>query len=321
SSIQTKMLVIILPLIVMPMLILAAVGFVTSSREAAKTSTRYLAQRENDLRTLAENAALPNYFKNRTYGLTEEAEVYRRELERSLKRFADRSNSMELIYPQVRYVDQHGEEVAKVVQGQISSDRSNVAAAPFFAAVQHLGPGAPYVSPVAPTMVYAMPVYQPGSDGRAPTLQGAVVLDFVYPLQDFQRTTVVIARTFVIITVLSLGIALLLTITRVRRLTNPIRRLAEAANRIAAGRRADQVERDTRDEIGRLAHAFNDMAAGLEENDLALQRKVRETRALYEIGQEITAQVALTPTLHLIVERACDLLQTEIGLLALREDT
>src|SRR5213592_4145586 len=85
TSIQTKMLVIILPLIVMPMLILAAVGFVTSSREAAKTSTRYLAQRENDLRTLAENAAIPNYFKNRTYGLTEEAEVYRRELERSLK--------------------------------------------------------------------------------------------------------------------------------------------------------------------------------------------------------------------------------------------
>jgi len=54
-----------------------------SHREAAKTSTRYLAQRENDLRTLAENAAIPNYFKNRTYGLTEEAEVYRRELERS----------------------------------------------------------------------------------------------------------------------------------------------------------------------------------------------------------------------------------------------
>ena len=127
SSIQTKMLLIILPLIVMPMLILAAVGFVTSSREAAKTSTRYLAQRENDLRTLAENAALPNYFKNRTYGLTEEAEVYRRELERSLKRFADRSNSMEPIYPQVRYVDQHGEEVAKVVWGQISSDRGKVA--------------------------------------------------------------------------------------------------------------------------------------------------------------------------------------------------
>src|SRR5215468_1839347 len=168
SSIQTKMLVIILPLIVMPMLILAAVGFVTSSREAAKTSTRYLAQRENDLRTLAEHPAIPNYFKNRTYGLTEEAEVYRRELERSLKRFADRSNSIDLIYHQVRYVDQSGDEVAKVVKGQISSDRGKVAAAPFFAAVQHLGPGEPYLSPLASTMVYAIPIYPPGSDSRAP---------------------------------------------------------------------------------------------------------------------------------------------------------
>src|SRR5262249_20673480 len=138
--------------------------------------------------------------------------------------------------------------------------------------------------------------------------------------QDFRHTTAVIARTFVIITVLSLGLALVLTITRVRRLTDPIRRLVEAANRIAAGQRAVQVALDARDEIGRLAYAFNDMAASLEGNELALQRKVRESGALYEISQEITAQIALTPTLHLIVERACDLLQTEIGLLALRED-
>ena len=48
-SIQNKMLLIILPLIVVPMLILATVGFITASREAAKTSTRYLKQRENDL--------------------------------------------------------------------------------------------------------------------------------------------------------------------------------------------------------------------------------------------------------------------------------
>ena len=155
-------------------------------------------------------------------------------------------------------------------------------------------------------MIYAMPVYQPGGDGRVPAFQGAVVLDFVYPLQDFQRTTAVIARTFVIITVLSLGIALLLTLTRVRRLTDPIRRLAEAANRIAAGQRSVTVAIDSSDEIGRLAQAFNDMAVSLGRNEAALQRKVVETTTLYEIGQEIIAQVALEPTLHLIVERARD---------------
>lgn len=80
ASIQSKMLMIILPLMVVPMLLLAAVGFVTSSREAAKISTRYLLQREADLRTLAENPAIPGYFNNKNYGLTEEAEISRREL-------------------------------------------------------------------------------------------------------------------------------------------------------------------------------------------------------------------------------------------------
>lgn len=43
------MLLSILPLMAVPMLILAAVGFVTSSREASQTSVRYLKQRETDV--------------------------------------------------------------------------------------------------------------------------------------------------------------------------------------------------------------------------------------------------------------------------------
>jgi signal transduction histidine kinase/CheY-like chemotaxis protein len=319
-SIQAKMLVIILPLIVMPMLILAAVGFITSSREAAKTSTRYLKQRENDLRTIAENPTIRDYFNNQVYGLREEAEVFRLQLEHSLRRFAERSNSIDLVYTQIRYVDPQGEEVAKVVKSQISSERGRVAEAPFFLPVKDLPAGETYLSPVGPTMIYAMPAYQPGGVGRVPTFQGAVVLDFVYPLQDFARTTAVIARTFVIITGLSLGIALVLTITRVRRLTNPIRRLAEATQRIASGQRAVTVAIDSGDEVGQLAHAFNEMTGSLEQNEAALQRKVAETTTLYEIGQEITAQVAFEPTLRLIVERTHDLLQAEVSLLALRQE-
>ena len=98
SGIQFKMLVIILPLIALPMLILAAVGFMTANREASKSSARYLAQREADLHTIAENPAIRDFFNNRFYGLDEEADVYRRELGYSLKRFAERSNSIELIY-------------------------------------------------------------------------------------------------------------------------------------------------------------------------------------------------------------------------------
>src|SRR3989449_4056061 len=318
-SIQNKVLVIILPLIIVPMLILAAVGFVKSSREAATLATRYLSQRETDLRTIAENPAIPSYFNNKAYGLTEEAEVLRRELERSLKRFADRSNSVELIYPEVRYVDQRGDEIAKVLDGQIRSDRGHVADAPFFAVVKQSSPNETYLSPVAARMTYAIPVYQAGAEGRAPTFQGAVVLDFVYPIKEFRRTTVAIAATFLVITALSLGIALFITINRVRRLTNPIRRLAEAANLIAAGQRSVNVAIDSKDEVGRLATSFSEMAVSLARNEIALERKVTETQTLYEIGQEIGAQVALGPTLQLIVDRARDLLRVEGSRLALRQ--
>jgi signal transduction histidine kinase/CheY-like chemotaxis protein len=320
ASIQTKMLLIIVPLIVVPMLILAAVGFIVSYREAAKTSQRYLLQRETDLRTLAESTGIATYFNNRGYGLAEEAEVARRELEASFKRFADRSNSAELIYPEVRYVDQQGQEVAKVVEGAIRGDRGQAGDRPFFLAARKLGPGKTYLSPIGPTMVYAMPVYQGSGMGREPTFQGVVVLDFAYPVREFQRTTWVILGTFLVISALSLGFALCLMIIRVRRLTDPIRRLAQAANLIAAGQRSVKVAIDSGDEIGRLASSFDEMAGSLEANEAALQRKVAETQTLYEIGQEITARVALEPTLNLIVERARDLLQGQVSYLALRQE-
>jgi signal transduction histidine kinase len=329
-SIHTRMLLIIVPLIVVPMLILAIVGFLAASGEAAKTSVRYLKQRENDLRTIAENLPIRDYYFNQLYGLTDEAEVYRRGLERSLKRFADRSNSIEPIYTQVCYIDQRGGVAVKILYpnkgvaeagggGYISSARQQITQAPFFTAVRTLGAYQVYMSSPGPIMTAAIPVYQPGEGNLAPIFVGAIVLDFVYPLQEFQRTRGVITLWFVILMALSLGIALVLTVNRVRRLANPIRRLAEAANRIAAGQRSVTVEHEANDEIGILAQSFNDMARSLETHEAAVQRKVEETTTLYEIGQEIIAQVALAPTLELIVARVHALLQADASLLALRQ--
>ena len=313
TSIQKKMLVIILPLVVIPMLILAGVGYFTSAGEAGKSSERYLKQRENDLRTVAENPAIRDFFNNRHYELDEEAEVHRRELERSLKRFADRSNSVESIYSRLRYVDERGQEIAKVADGLIADDLGNVADTAFFAATSELAPGEVYLSPPNPSMTIAMPVYELTEGGGQPVYQGAVILDFIYPIADFRRTTGVIAWTFVIITALALAIAVLITVNRVGHLTDPIRRLAQAANLIAEGRRDIAVDTRSTDEIGRLAGAFNAMTESLVENETELERRAAESTALYEIGQEINAQVDLQPTLDLIVERARRLLGAEVS--------
>src|SRR5262249_22537162 len=135
---------------------------------------------------------------------------YRRGLERSLKRFADGSNSIEPIYTQVRYVDQGGGEAVKILYpdksvadagggGYISSDRQQVIQAPFFTAVRALEAHQVYMSQPGSIMTAAIPVYQLGEGHQAPTFLGAIVLDFVYPLQEFQRTREVITLWFAIL--------------------------------------------------------------------------------------------------------------------------
>src|SRR5271169_3116983 len=145
-SIETKMLAIILPLVAIPMIVLGSVGYVVSAGQATTSGARYLKERASDLQTISENPSIRDYFENRYYGLSEEAEVYRQEIERSLLRFVDRMNHNELIYRQVRYVDNQGREIAKVADGAVEPNRTNVST-PFFAAVKELPPGGMYVSP------------------------------------------------------------------------------------------------------------------------------------------------------------------------------
>lgn len=319
-GIETKMLAIILPLVAIPMIIFGAVGYVVSAGQANESGARYLKERASDLYTLSENPSIRDYFENRYYGLSEEAEVFRQEIERSLLRFADRINRNELIYRQIRYVDSHGREVAKVTDGAINRQRADISGEPFFAALKAMRAGGMYTSPAGADMTYAVPLYDVGGGTAAPTFLGAMVADFAYPIADFQRSARFIAASFFAITVASLAGALLLTANRVRRLTRPIRRLAGAADQIAAGKRDIVVEIGTKDEVGRLAQSFNAMAAALKWNEAALQRKVTETTALYEIGQEISAQVSLEPTLDLIVKRARSLLKSDTSILALRDE-
>ena len=123
-SIETKMLAIILPLVAVPMIVLGTVGYVVSTGQATASAARYLKERASDLHTISENPSIRDYFENRFYGLMEEAEVYRQEIERSLLRFVDRLNRNELIYRQVRYVDNQGREIAKVLDGAIDPNRT-----------------------------------------------------------------------------------------------------------------------------------------------------------------------------------------------------
>ena len=128
-----------------------------------------------------------------------------------------------------------------------------------------------------------------------------------------------ILRTSVLL-LLGFSMAVLASLLIGRRVVRPVEVLRQGAARIGAGALDHRIDVRTGDELEALAESFNRMTAQLRESYASLERNVVETRTLYEIGQEITAQTALEPTLHLIVERARDLLQADVGLLALRQE-
>jgi len=80
-----------------------------------------------------------------------------------------------------------------------------------------------------------------------------------------------------------LGIGFLLTLIFIRLFLKPIEKLASATERIAKGELVQSVDIQSRDEIGELARAFNQMILQLKESRNDLERKVEErTKQLEE---------------------------------------
>jgi signal transduction histidine kinase len=104
-----------------------------------------------------------------------------------------------------------------------------------------------------------------------------------------------------------------------RWFVRPIGDLVKGTQQVASGNLDVQIRPSSNDELGLLAASFNQMATSLKQNEAALRRKLVENRTLYEIGQQITAQVSLEPTLKLIVKQARALLRADVSILALRQ--
>lgn len=71
------------------------------------------------------------------------------------------------------------------------------------------------------------------------------------------------------------------------QITQPLRALTGAARRVAEGDLSQRVEPGSRDEVGELAYAFNDMAATLEANEAARRNMVADIA--HELRTPLTA--------------------------------
>jgi signal transduction histidine kinase len=166
----------------------------------------------------------------------------------------------------------------------------------------------------------AIPVYGPRDSQKWGTVRVGFSLQRAYAL--IHQTQ----HDFFWLSLAAMGCGTLLAAVLAMRISQPIGQLVAAVHAFTRGAYDRPIRTGASDEIGYLARAFEQMRASLQryltsltQHEAALQRKVDETRTLYEIGQEITAQVALEPTLDLIVERARELSHAESSLLALRQ--
>lgn len=115
-------------------------------------------------------------------------------------------------------------------------------------------------------------------------------------VMEFSRQTVVEpARRFltqvVIISVILIAIGIFVAWIMSRNITRPLNKLTDAASILASGREAPQVDVDRRDEIGKLARAFNAMTEQIRIAKRDLEGKVVEAEQMSAQLRDLSAHL------------------------------
>jgi signal transduction histidine kinase/HAMP domain-containing protein len=109
----------------------------------------------------------------------------------------------------------------------------------------------------------------------------------------------------------------------VRRITQPIQELIDAAQNVAAGNFDQQIRVRTDDEIAELARQFNHMSAQLQASYADMEQRVgdrtKELSTLYGIAQATSYSLDLQAVLSMSLERVIDVMEFDLGAIYLRD--
>ncbi|MBK8575830.1 MAG: HAMP domain-containing protein [Elusimicrobia bacterium] len=142
------------------------------AQNTARTLEGFFQQRLNDLDSVSETTLIADYNKNRGFGLGQEAAVYRRELEKYFKNFAQRAK----VYYDISYVSADGQRVCSL-RSAIAPERYKASFPLEF--IDHLRKGKKYDPPLQQAVEggplvkrYAKPVFD-----ETGVFLGAIVTD------------------------------------------------------------------------------------------------------------------------------------------------
>jgi signal transduction histidine kinase/CheY-like chemotaxis protein len=291
ASIQRRALALVLPLVIASMLSIGLVSFHTLNKQTAKRSERFLQDRHNEILTISEDQSVASYFHNIAYGLSEEATLYKKELERYFKRFSDRYNSIDQIYVGIRYIDKKGREVAKFWEGRVGGEYHSVIDEAFFQKAIKLPAWTVYTSPVEPRMIKTTPIYW-DEDGNGELshdeLRGVIAIDFLYPLVQFRHERLVMWGVTIGITILAIVVTAIAVSMLLRRVTRPLHQLVDATKAISSGDLSTEIAVQSEDEVGVLASSFNQMARDLR---ATIDEKDRYAGELAKLNVELEDKV------------------------------
>lgn len=111
-------------------------------------------------------------------------------------------------------------------------------------------------------------------------------------LKDFQAPMLIIQRFTLLFALLFCAVAALSIYFTIRGITRPIRGLAEATRRFAAGNLKERVPVDGADEISALSSAFNTMAEQLMRRTGEMEARITELLFLQDMSAEVVGNLS-----------------------------
>jgi nitrate/nitrite-specific signal transduction histidine kinase len=153
--------------------------------------------------------------------------------------------------------------------------------------------------------------------GFAPVHRTAWALVTEEPWSEIIRTSRPYTRFMLALLALGVVVPVVVVALGVRRITDPIAEMIEAARRIAGGDFGQTIDVDTGDELETLAEQFNAMSTELEASYAHLEQRVadrtQELATLNAISAVVSRSLALDETMDAALEKTLETMDLEAG--------